>query len=70
MSELAVCLQFYVSAVIEKETLMPELQKCAHPACKCLVSKDSQYGKYCSDHCREAEDKIEIRCDCQHAECR
>jgi len=44
--------------------------KCAHPACQCMVEPKGQYGKYCSDHCRQAGDKIELRCDCQHAPCR
>jgi hypothetical protein len=43
--------------------------KCAHPPCKCLISKDSQYGKYCSEHCREAADVTELRCDCKHPAC-
>jgi hypothetical protein len=48
---------------------MPQMDKCAHPTCKCLVSKDGPYGKYCSEHCQEAEDLLEIRCDCKHPEC-
>jgi hypothetical protein len=45
--------------------------KCAHPPCKCLVSKDSKYGKYCSEHCKETSDDIvELRCDCPHPACR
>jgi hypothetical protein len=44
--------------------------KCAHPACQCLVDKDGQYGKYCSEHCKKNADKIELRCQCQHVECR
>jgi hypothetical protein len=53
-----------------QETTMTEPNKCAHPACKCLVSKDSAYGKYCSEHCKEAADEIELRCECQHPACR
>src|SRR4029434_5503089 len=41
--------------------------KCAHPACQCMVEPKGPYGKYCSDHCRQAGDKTELRCDCQHA---
>jgi hypothetical protein len=44
--------------------------KCAHPPCKCLVAKASAYGKYCSEHCKEAADETELRCDCQHSTCR
>jgi hypothetical protein len=48
------------------------MEKCAHPACLCMVDKDKkgEYGKYCSDHCRKAGDVIELRCGCQHPECR
>lgn len=49
---------------------MTDSIKCAHPACKCLVSKGSEYGKYCSEHCKEAADTIELRCYCQHSTCR
>jgi hypothetical protein len=44
--------------------------ECAHPACKCVVSENTSYGKYCSQHCKEAADKSELRCDCQHSACR
>jgi hypothetical protein len=44
--------------------------KCAHPACQCMVEPKGPHGKYCSDHCRQAGDKTELRCDCQHPPCR
>jgi len=45
-------------------------EKCAHPGCKCSVpSEGGKYGKYCSEHCREAKDTAEIRCDCKHPAC-
>ena len=43
--------------------------KCAHPACGCTVQKGGPYGDYCSEHCREAKDVAEIRCDCKHPGC-
>ena len=46
------------------------MEKCAHPACQCMVEKGGEYGKYCSEHCREAGDVIELRCDCRHPPCR
>jgi len=49
---------------------MTDPTKCAHPTCKCLVSKDSPHGKYCSEHCKEASDLTELRCDCKHPTCR
>ena len=49
---------------------MPEPAKCAHPGCSCTVSKGGPYGKYCSEHCKEAGDITELRCDCHHAACR
>jgi hypothetical protein len=44
--------------------------KCAHPSCQCIVEPKGPHGKYCSDHCKQAGDKIELRCDCQHPPCR
>ncbi len=49
---------------------MADAKKCAHPSCQCVVSKDSPYGKYCSQHCKESGQRTELRCGCQHAECR
>jgi hypothetical protein len=49
---------------------MSDPNKCAHPACSCIVSKTSTYGKYCSEHCKEAADTTELRCECQHLPCR
>ena len=47
-----------------------ETSKCAHPACNCMVTKGGQFGKYCSEHCKEAAEETELRCDCQHLTCR
>lgn len=44
-------------------------QKCAHPACSCLVNKDGKFGAYCSEHCQEAKNMVELRCDCKHVGC-
>ncbi len=44
-------------------------QKCAHPACNCNVEANGQYGKYCSEHCKEAGQITELRCGCRHAGC-
>jgi len=52
---------------LHKEGVM---EKCAHPACNCMVDKKGPHGKYCSEHCREAGDVIELRCGCNHPECR
>ena len=41
-------------------------QKCAHPACQCLVAKDE---KYCSTYCHDAGDTTEISCNCDHPGC-
>ena len=49
---------------------MADKVKCAHPACSCMVEKGGQYGKYCSEHCKEKRDSIELRCECRHPECR
>ena len=45
------------------------MEKCAHPACQCMVDKKGPHGKYCSDHCREAGNVTELRCGCRHPEC-
>jgi hypothetical protein len=50
------------------ETRTPD--KCAHPSCLCVVPKGGSYGKYCSEHCKEKGQQTELKCYCQHAECR
>ena len=45
------------------------MEKCAHPACQCMVDKKGEYGKSCSDHCKKAGDVTELRCGCRHPEC-
>ena len=49
---------------------MTNQSSCAHPSCQCVLPKDSAYGKYCSEHCKEAAGRTELRCDCQHPACR
>jgi len=49
---------------------MAGTMKCAHPACNCTIDPKGPFGKYCSEHCKQAGDKTELRCDCQHAPCR
>jgi hypothetical protein len=45
--------------------------KCAHPQCNCRVEPNGLYGKYCSEHCRQAGDDVtEIFCECHHAGCK
>ena len=41
-------------------------QKCAHPACRCLVADDKTY---CHERFEDAKDQIEISCDCAHPGC-
>jgi hypothetical protein len=53
-----------------EEGEMNQATKCAHPSCDCVVQPNSPYGKYCSDHCKRAGQITELRCGCQHAECR
>jgi hypothetical protein len=48
---------------------MAEAAKCAHPGCDCTVLPKSPFGKYCSEHCKDAHDMTELRCGCQHAAC-
>jgi hypothetical protein len=45
-------------------------QKCAHPACECVVVAKGPYGKYCSEECKRAGQISELHCNCQHLECR
>ncbi len=49
---------------------MAKTAKCAHPACECQVESGGRFGKYCSDHCRQAGEAIVLRCECQHPACR
>jgi hypothetical protein len=48
---------------------MREAAKCAHEACACTVPANSPFGKYCSDHCREAHRFTAFRCMCHHDAC-
>jgi hypothetical protein len=48
---------------------MDSAEKCPHPACECLVPKGGRFGKYCSEHCKEAASLTELRCHCHHPEC-
>jgi len=34
-----------------------------------VPDEGGKYGKYCSEHCREAKDAAEIHCDCKHPAC-
>ncbi len=43
-----------------------ETKKCAHPACNCLVDKNT---KYCSQYCHDSGRTTEITCNCRHAAC-
>ena len=51
------------------EVAMADTTKCAHPACECMVSKGGEYGKYCSEHCKEMKGVTELRCGCRHPGC-
>lgn len=48
-----------------------EKVKCAHDGCHCLIDKNGDYGKYCSEHCEQAADMdaTELQCDCKHLAC-
>ena len=43
--------------------------KCAHPACNCMLTEKTEWGKYCSEHCKEAGKITELRCQCRHPGC-
>jgi len=43
-----------------------EQEKCAHPACRCMVADDKTY---CSQRCEDAKGQVEISCDCAHPGC-
>lgn len=48
---------------------MGPAEKCAHPACECMVEKGQRFGKFCSEHCKEAGTLTALRCHCMHPEC-
>jgi hypothetical protein len=48
---------------------MKEVEKCAHPACKCLVPSHGPHGKYCSVHCQNASEAADVKCGCGHPGC-
>ena len=44
--------------------------KCAHPPCACDVPINATFGKYCSEHCQDAQAVLTaVRCDCKHSAC-
>jgi len=45
---------------------MPEMKKCEHPACSCLVPEGTTY---CSQSCEDAAGMTEISCCCGHPGC-
>jgi hypothetical protein len=44
---------------------MADQKKCAHSACSCMTDK-----KYCSKHCEDHKDTVEIACECEHSGCK
>jgi len=48
---------------------MKDMDKCAHPACKCLVPEKSAHGKYCSAQCENAGEAASVKCGCGHPGC-
>ena len=47
--------------VLSQRCVMAEAgMKCAHPSCQCVVPAHGPHGKYCSNHCKQAGDKIEL----------
>ena len=56
--------------VAARRLAMADTNKCAHPACQCMVPKGGPHGKYCSEYCKESGGHTELRCGCQHPACR
>ena len=48
---------------------MGPAEKCAHPACECMVEKGQRFGKFCSEHCKESGHLTTLNCHCMHPEC-
>jgi hypothetical protein len=48
---------------------MNQPQQCAHPGCSCTVPVNGEFGKYCSEHCKDAKSMTELRCCCRHSGC-
>jgi hypothetical protein len=46
-----------------------DTNKCAHPSCNCTVAKGGEYGKYCSEYCKESKRSTELHCNCRHTAC-
>jgi hypothetical protein len=46
-----------------------DADRCAHEACVCRVPDGSEFGEYCSAHCRDHGDIAELRCECGHPGC-
>ena len=48
---------------------MAKTEKCAHDICVCMVPEDGDFGKYCSDHCKDMSKISTLRCECGHEAC-
>ena len=48
----------------DEDRRLKDLAAMLHP-----YTREGAYGKYCSEHCQEAKDVAEIRCDCKHSPC-
>lgn len=46
--------------------MQPNQRKCAHNACKCLISGDDIF---CSPYCEKRADDGEQTCHCDHEDC-
>jgi len=46
--------------------VMETQKKCAHPSCRCIAKKDSDY---CSTYCEGEAKTADIMCSCGHAQC-
>ena len=52
------------------EPLVNAGRQCNHSSCGCTVAAGEPSWPFCSQHCKEAGDTVELRCDCQHLVCR
>jgi hypothetical protein len=48
---------------------MKDAEKCAHPACRCLVPSSGPHGKYCSAQCANEKETADVKCTCGHPGC-
>jgi len=56
----------FIFGLTEEDPYIAENSVCMNAVCSCPVVEP---GTFCSEHCREIGDVVEVTCDCDHSSC-